>query len=1131
MFAKVLEQYSQGKITYEDVKEALSSTLTSSPELYDDVTLHLNSEQIKKLLTATQQQELLGLVYEVTQGASDDGKTIFADKTRVAVPNKPKQPTPSADDGDKTQFAGSDSTVFAAPKAPVDATIVKGGGADKTIIGGRSAQAAANTGGPALTSPPVQHPTTPKSHGGTPKTGDTIKGRFVLEDLLGQGGMGSVYKAVDLRKQEAEDINPYVAIKILSGAFKHHPQALISLQRESRKAQTLAHPNIVTVYDFDRDDDVVYMTMEYLEGKPLDKLIKESYPAPFEKEQALHIIDGISKGLEYAHSHNIIHSDLKPGNIYVTKNNTVKVLDFGIARAVKSKEGEQDEDHFDAGDLGALTPAYASLEMLNGEDPDARDDIYALACIAHEMLAGSHPFNKEPADKAKDKKLSAPAVANLTRRQSKGLTKGLSFEREQRTETVIEFQDSLCGKTKLSKGVVGAIGGLSLVTAGIASIPIMNYLDDQKIAGMVTALNSGEEALFLSTLKKVSFQEGRVREDTLDGAKDPILKYYEKRVEEETATDDGKYNFSVAERLLGEARGFYPDSAQLEAISTRITNRKNTLLNDITNRFNQHIEEENLISKPRKDDLMDALAEAAMIDTDHPLLNDPRISIAYSQAAQKAAQASNLSYAGQLIDTGLALLPADVSLINMFDAIEAAHAATGGSASQLAQLQRSLEKSVPPAQRKQTIEEMLKKPFSNRQWSKTLELQYTYLKEAVGAGDPWIDEYNPIIREIYLKEAQKMRKAERYSVAANLITSVKAMVPSTSSIIAEENRIVAARKVYEQDQLKKAEVARIEGAKQTLLTQTNANDVKGAKQSYNKLRAALPAGDAFITTEAPRAIADAYTRLAENAAARSDFASAVTLAKAGLEMTPNNLALENALVSYQSKVKKTVTTSSSTSVTAAPSDPCKANFAGHGMRSRATCNDSLSASGKAKGPTMVVIPGNVTIGNAFAMTKFEITVADYNLYCKLSRSCSTQPGQDELPVTTVSVNDAKRYAQWLSQTTGYNYRLPTDSEWVYAAKAGGKQPKKDFNCKVSLGGNVLKGQALLSARSGQPNGWGLTNYIGNAQEWTLAGQSIKARGGAFKDALASCDISLSRDHSGTPDNITGFRLVREIKAG
>jgi len=98
--------------------------------------------------------------------------------------------------------------------------------------------------------------------------GDTINGRFVLEECLGFGGMGTVYKALDLRKLEASDRKPYIAIKVLNVQFRGHPKSLITLQREAKKAQALAHPNIVRVYDFDREGPVVYLTMEYLAGKP-----------------------------------------------------------------------------------------------------------------------------------------------------------------------------------------------------------------------------------------------------------------------------------------------------------------------------------------------------------------------------------------------------------------------------------------------------------------------------------------------------------------------------------------------------------------------------------------------------------------------------------------------------------------------------------------------------------------------------------------------------------------------------------------------------------------------------------------------------------------------------------------------
>jgi len=128
------------------------------------------------------------------------------------------------------------------------------------------------------------------------------------------------------------------------------------------------------------------------------------------------------------------------------------------------------------------------------------------------------------------------------------------------------------------------------------------------------------------------------------------------------------------------------------------------------------------------------------------------------------------------------------------------------------------------------------------------------------------------------------------------------------------------------------------------------------------------------------------------------------------------------------------------------------------------------------------------------------------------------------PQTGISLKDAEEYAKWLSDRTGKNYRLPNTSEWVYAAKANGEQAK-DFNCRVALGDKIIKGTGIVSVASGQQNGWGLKNYIGNVQEWVIDGSNVKARGGAYEDSHSKCDPSLERPHSGQADSTTGFRLI------
>ncbi len=308
-----------------------------------------------------------------------------------------------------------------------------------------------------------------------------IKGRFVYEKVLGAGGMGVVYKAKDLLKVEAQDRDPYVAIKVLGDEFRAHPEAFIALQRESRKTQRIAHPNIVNVHDFDRDGDTVFMTMEFLDGRPLDQFISQYKSTGLPEEDAWKILEGVSAALIYAHEQEIIHSDFKPGNIFVTKQGLAKVFDFGIARAVAKaeiiEESIDDKTVFDAGNLGALTPAYASLEMLEGEAPDIRDDIYALGCIAYEMFTGNHPFNRMHANEAMRKKMKPKRISNISKRQWRAIEKALAYKREDRIESVAEFWQQMTTKRGAGVWFLGVAALLVAVVAGLSYQVLMTPLE------------------------------------------------------------------------------------------------------------------------------------------------------------------------------------------------------------------------------------------------------------------------------------------------------------------------------------------------------------------------------------------------------------------------------------------------------------------------------------------------------------------------------------------------------------------------------------------------------------------------------------------------------------------------------
>ncbi|NPT44081.1 protein kinase [Paraburkholderia sp. 1N] len=304
-------------------------------------------------------------------------------------------------------------------------------------------------------------------------TGDTLNNRFVLEECLGVGGMGTVYKALDMRKLEASDRKPYVAIKVLNVQFRGNPNSLVALQREARKAQVLAHRNIITVYDFDRDGPIVYLTMEYLTGKPLSQLLRTPGYKGMPVRAALPIVRGMCNALAYAHEHGFVHCDFKPANVFLTTNAEVKVIDFGIARVFQRPEEESDATVFDPGSLGALTPAYASPEMIEHREPDPRDDIYALGCITYELLTGHHPFDRLSATQARNAQFKPQRPPNLDAKQWHALRAALSFDRNTRMPSVARFIAAFDNEARSEKSgtfVKAGFAGFAVVCAAAVAV-------------------------------------------------------------------------------------------------------------------------------------------------------------------------------------------------------------------------------------------------------------------------------------------------------------------------------------------------------------------------------------------------------------------------------------------------------------------------------------------------------------------------------------------------------------------------------------------------------------------------------------------------------------------------------------
>ena len=219
-------------------------------------------------------------------------------------------------------------------------------------------------------------------------TAGTILGQCEILSPLGAGGMGEVYRAHDTR------LDRNVAIKVLPECLTSNAERLRRFEQEARATAALNHPNILAIFEMDTHGNLSYLVEELLEGETLRDRLRRG-PIPLRK--AIDYAVQIAYGLAAAHDRGIIHRDLKPENLFITKDGRVKILDFGLARLVLSKEASgQEATVTQKTEPGVVlgTAGYMSPERVRGETADHRSDIFSLGTILYEMVTGKQPFRK-----------------------------------------------------------------------------------------------------------------------------------------------------------------------------------------------------------------------------------------------------------------------------------------------------------------------------------------------------------------------------------------------------------------------------------------------------------------------------------------------------------------------------------------------------------------------------------------------------------------------------------------------------------------------------------------------------------------------------------------------------------------
>ncbi len=648
----IINDFLTGTLSRKDMEEGLTSifhashssspqTLTYLKQLYTQN--RINDEQFK-FLSETVSQLSIQATLSNSQASTD--LSYFNEDKTLHLTDLPDSYVAGDASADQTVIIRTDTAMPVSRATPPETLDITG---DFSIDPDISASQPTNTS-PTYPQTPVKH----ENLG----PGVTLKNRFVLLERLGQGGMGVVFKAKDLLKVEAKDKDPYVAIKVLTDAFKKYSGSFIALQREASKAQRLAHPNIATVYDFDRDGDTVFMTMEYLQGKPLNRLIKDLTKKPLKIEQALHIIDQLCLGLAYAHEKNLIHSDFKPGNCFLLNDGSVKLLDFGIARAGTIAGEEKEQTMFDPGKLSAVTPAYATPEMFAGMSPDPRDDIYGLACVAYQLLAGGkHPYNKVASPKIKELGIKPKPIKGLDRRQQRTLVKALSVNREDRIPSVEKFQEGIRLRKSHSKQIILGALFLSIIGAGAGYEPLMTFREEQSIYEKIERIKNGDKALMIETIWGLEQMSPEHQQILSVGLRREIITFYQDRIKTVFRPKEGLYDYPQAISLLNQAKHHYPDSVALSTTEDNIKEQKDRLMSSLIALYNLYVKNKLLTKSETGEDLTTVLPLLKRVDPKHYLLKDPKLAELYLSEAERSLAKSDFVKATEYIQTGLRFFP------------------------------------------------------------------------------------------------------------------------------------------------------------------------------------------------------------------------------------------------------------------------------------------------------------------------------------------------------------------------------------------------------------------------------------------------------------------------------------------
>jgi len=425
--------------------------------------------------------------------------------------------------------------------------------------------------------------------------GKCLKNRYLIESLIGSGGMSDIYRAKDLHLETAGINEPYVAIKVLLQQFSSIPEAKQILIKEAKKTQQLSHPNIIRVYDVDSHDGFNFIIMEWLDGETLDQVIKRSKPMGLPFKGANNLIQQIGAALIYAHKMGIVHTDLKPSNIILTRQGNIKVFDFGVASALQlnfDKYAIQNNDL--SSPLSGFTPAYASFEQLEGKAPCAADDIFAFSCIIYELLSCKHPYQRIAANKVDLTKTPLKKPKHLNWLLWPSLKKGLAIHKEQRCDNIQRINDAF--SQIIWPKVLTASAAIIIATATFQVYQTQQ--NEIKNLNALITLNDNEQSKLnafknlstidlLAQLDNIPTEQRLLKQGLLREHRQSIINISEKRIMNVAKDPSGIYkDYDQVDFILANALNIFPDSVRLNQLKNEASTSRIAIVDALSERLN-----------------------------------------------------------------------------------------------------------------------------------------------------------------------------------------------------------------------------------------------------------------------------------------------------------------------------------------------------------------------------------------------------------------------------------------------------------------------------------------------------------------------------------------------------------------